>query len=162
MARIYVSLGSNVRPAEHLRAGVETLRVRYGELELSPVYESESVGFVGDNFYNMVVGFATEDSVFELAQTLRAIEAEHGRVRSAQRFDTRTLDIDLLLYEDIVLADRDLELPRSEITCYAFVLRPLHDLAPQLRHPRIGRTMAELWAAFDDGSQALWPVEIQW
>lgn len=162
MARVYISLGSNIDAPRHLRAAIAALRERYGELTLSPVYESEAVGFEGDNFLNLVVGLDTDQEVREVNRCLHAIEDAHGRQRNGPRFSPRTLDLDLLLYDDLILHEDKLQLPRDEITRNAFVLRPLADIAPDLRHPLTGRTMAELWQAFDQASQRLWPIPFEW
>ena len=162
MARIYISIGSNVEEEQHLRKAIVDLQAHYGELQLSSVYESESVGFHGDNFLNMVVGLDTDEDVHSVVQTLRQIEDRHGRIRSGPRFSARTLDLDLLLYDELVLKENGLELPRDEITRNAFVLWPLAELAPQLVHPVVRQTMANLWQAFDKDSQKLWPILLEW
>ncbi len=162
MARVYVSIGSNINRDENIRGGVADLQARYGELTLSTVYESASVGFDGDNFYNLVVAFNTEEPVSKVAQELHEIENAHGRTREGPRFSSRTLDIDMLLYDDLVLHEGKLELPRDEITKNAFVLWPLAEIAPELDHPVLKITYAELWAAFNKDNQPLWPVPFSW
>jgi len=163
MSRVYVSIGSNVDREANIRAAVAELRRRYGVLRVSTVYESKPIGFEGEHFYNLVVGFDTDEEVHEVARTLRAIEAQRGRVRAAPRFSSRTLDLDLLLYDDLVLnEDHGLELPRGEITLYAFVLRPLAELASGRRHPVEGRSFGELWGHFDKAVQPLRPVAFHW
>ncbi len=166
MARVYVSLGSNIRPAEHMRKGVAGLRERFGTLDLSSVYDSAAVGFSGDNFYNMVAGFDTTDAVQSVARTLRDIETRHGRVRGGERFASRTLDIDLLLYDDLIVHECGLDVPRAEITRHAFVLQPLTELAPEFVHPEQGRTLAAMWAelepAFNREGQSLRPIPFDW
>jgi len=161
MPRVWVSIGSNVDRERHVRGSVEELRARFGELVVSPVYESRAVGSgEAPPFYNLVVGFDTRESVDTLAACFREIEHAHGRRRSSDKFAPRTLDVDLLIYGGLVLRMDGLEIPRGEITRYAFVLRPLADVAGQERHPVLGRTYAELWEAFDAGEQPLWPVEL--
>ncbi|WP_127478367.1 2-amino-4-hydroxy-6-hydroxymethyldihydropteridine diphosphokinase [Sulfurivermis fontis] len=159
MARVYVSIGSNIEREQNIRAGVADLKARFGTLLLSSVYESEAVGFAGDSFYNLVAGFDTALTPQQVAAELRAIEEAHGRVRNGPRFSSRTLDIDLLLYDDLVLHQGKLEIPRDEITKNAFVLWPLAEIAPQLEHPQLGVTYGVLWDSFDKQSQPLWPVE---
>ena len=160
MARVYVSIGSNIEREQNIRAGLTDLERRFGALTLSTVYESEAVGFSGDNFYNLVAAFDTELTPQQVAAELRAIEEDHGRVRNGPRFSSRTLDIDLLLYDAVVLQEGKLELPRDEITKNAFVLLPLAELAPDLEHPVLHQRYAELWASFDQASQPLWPVQL--
>lgn len=158
MARAYVSIGSNIDREANIRGAVAGLRARFGALRLSPVYESVAVGFAGDHFYNLVAGFDTDLPPREVAAILRRIEGEHGRRRDGPRFSARTLDIDLLTWDDLVLNEAGLVLPRPEILTNAFVLRPLADIAPHRRHPGTGRTYAELWQDYPQASQPLWPI----
>jgi len=153
MATVYVSIGSNVDRRRNILSCLESLRHQFGQLQLSAVYENEAVGFSGDNFYNLVVGFQTELQVQELAPVFREIESQHGRVRGGERFSSRTLDVDLLLYDDQVLKEQGLDVPRDEITRYAFVLRPLAELAPDLVHPQLHKSMRELWQAYGPKQQ---------
>lgn len=161
MTRVYVSIGSNIERDANIRGGVTDLQKYFGELELSRVYESEAVGFDGDNFFNLVAAFDTDEDVLTVAKILHDIENDHGRTREGPRFSSRTLDIDMLLYDDAVLQEGKLELPRDEITKNAFVLWPLAEIAPQLKHPVLKQSYAELWDAFDKNKQPLWPVEFE-
>jgi 2-amino-4-hydroxy-6-hydroxymethyldihydropteridine diphosphokinase len=158
MVRAYVSLGSNIERERHIPAGVAWLAARYAELTSSSVYESEAVGFEGAPFFNLVVGFDTDQDVHALARALRRLETHCGRDREAPRFGSRTLDADLLLYGDLVAQRPELALPRAEILTQAFVLRPLAEVAGQLRHPLEGRTYAELWMAFGGDRACVWPA----
>jgi len=160
MARVYISIGSNIEAEKHVRLAVTELRRHYGEVMLSSAYESEAVGFAGDNFLNMVAGVDTDESVQAVSAVLHEIEDRHGRLRDGPRFSARTLDLDLLLYDDLVVNENGLQIPRDEITKNAFVLWPLAELDPQRRHPLNGQSMAELWENYDKASQALWPVEL--
>lgn len=162
MPRVYLSLGSNVEPERHLRAALDALAAEFGALILSPVYESEAVGFAGENFYNLVAGIDTEFSVRQLAERLRAIEHRNGRCRGGEKFAPRTLDIDILIYGDQVGSVDGIELPRDEILKYAFVLRPLADIIPEQCHPVAGRCYRQLAAELDLGRQKLWPVPFSW
>jgi 2-amino-4-hydroxy-6-hydroxymethyldihydropteridine diphosphokinase len=159
VARIYISLGSNIDRDQNTRAGIRALRQRFGELELSSVYESEAVGFEGDAFYNMVIACEVDEDVHSVNRALAQIEDAHGRDRSGPRFSSRTLDLDLLLYDDLVLDENGLRLPRDEILKNAFVLWPLAEIAPQLVHPVTGKTYAELWANFDKSRERLAPID---
>lgn len=162
MAHIYISIGSNIERERHIRAALIELRAQFSNLQCSSVYESEPVGFQGDNFYNAVVAADTEKTVREVAQFLAAIEAQHGRVRAGTRFTARTLDLDLLLYDDFVVQEHDIKLPRAEILKNAFVLCPLAEIAPDAQHPLVQRSYAELWRDFPHAEQRLWPVEFNW
>ncbi len=161
MTRIYISLGSNIDRERHIRAGLDALHAEFGELQVSRVFESEAVGFNGRPFYNLVVGADTELPLATLRQRLRAMEFAHGREPDAKKFAPRTLDLDLLLYGELV-CETPLVLPRGEILTNAFVLWPLAELAPTFRHPIDGRTIAELWAGYDKASQHLEPIPFHW
>lgn len=158
MAEVYLSIGSNIKPAANICAAITALKQHYGAVILSSVYETEAVGFIGDNFYNLVIKLNTNDSPDLIAKTLRNIEDQQGRQRTGERFNSRTLDIDLILYDDWVLKTDLLEIPRGEILKYAFVLKPLAELSPEKQHPVIKQSYAQLWAAFDQDSQPMWQV----
>ncbi|VAX13881.1 2-amino-4-hydroxy-6-hydroxymethyldihydropteridinepyrophosphokinase [hydrothermal vent metagenome] len=160
MSRVYISIGSNIEAEKHIRLAVAELRQHYGDVMLSSVYESEPVGFAGDNFLNMVAGLDTDENVQTVSAVLHDIEDRHGRLRDGPRFSARTLDLDLLLYDDLIINNGSLQIPRDEITKNAFVLWPLAELDPICHHPLSGQTMAELWENYDKSSQALWPVEL--
>lgn len=162
MAQVYISIGSNIEPARRVREGVAALREAFGFVLLSPVYESRAVGFSGDNFYNLVAGLDTAKPVEDVARILHTIEDRFGRDRSGPRFSSRTLDLDLLLYDELVCDTAALQLPREEISHHAHVLFPLADLAPDHRHPVLGKTFAQLRKELDTGDQALWPIDFDW
>lgn len=149
MSRVYISIGSNVNRRKNILSCVESLRQQFGDLSISAVYENQAVGFDGENFYNLVVGFDTDYPVTALTPLFRHIESSHDRVRGGERFSSRTLDVDLLLYDDLVLKKKGLDVPRDEIIHYAFVLRPLAELAPELIHPELNKSMRELWHEFE-------------
>lgn len=160
MARAYLGLGSNIDPESNLRFGMDALRRRYGDLDISPVYRSAAIGFTGEPFLNLVVGLDTDESPQEMHRQFEIIHGLVGRKRGVQRNMSRPLDIDLLMYDDLVLDLPKLRLPRSDILEYAFVLRPLAELAPSLDHPHTHKSMAEHWDAFDVDSQPLEPVDV--
>ncbi len=160
MLRVWVSLGSNIDRERCIRGAVAALRERHGELTVSRVFESEAVGFEGRPFYNLVVGFHTGESPAALQAQFRGIEDLFGRERGRERFASRTLDIDLLTYGDRVMRDEGIELPRDEIVRYAFVLRPLAEVAGDEVHPQTGRTYRAMWEGFDRSSQSLRPVDL--
>jgi len=161
MARIYIGVGSNIDRENNLRSGIRRLREAFGRLDLSTVYESEAVGFEGDNFYNIVVGADTELTPQQVYDVLHEIEAEYGRTRNQPRYSSRTLDLDLLLYDDQVIKTPLFELPRYDVGEYPFVLAPLAELDGERRHPVADRTFAELWEEYDKSDLRMWPVDIQ-
>ncbi len=162
MPRVFVGIGSNIDRERSIRAGVAELREQYREVQLSSVYESDAVGFDGDAFYNLVAAFDTDDSIEQVVASLAQIEDRHGRVRNGERFAARTLDLDLLLYGDEIIATDNYHVPRDEIPRYAFVLWPLAEMAPEGVHPEIGENYAALWEKFDKRNQALRPIPFKW
>jgi 2-amino-4-hydroxy-6-hydroxymethyldihydropteridine diphosphokinase len=160
VTRIYLGLGSNIEPRRYLPLGLTELTGLLGPLRCSPVYAGEAIGFDGAPFWNLVAEAGTALSVGELQRALREIEYRHGRPRNADRLTPRTLDIDILTHGNLVGTIDGVELPRPEITANAFVLRPLAELAGNVRHPAMNTTYAELWRAYDQESQPLTPVTL--
>ncbi len=159
MASVYLGLGSNIDPKTNLELAIRELQARYGELRLSPVYQGAAMGFEGPDFINLVVGLETDESPVDIHTEIERIHDLAGRTRGSERFSSRSLDIDLLLYDDLILEHARFHLPRSDVLDYAFVLRPLAEIAPEVVHPQTGKTIGEHWAEFDAESQRLEPVE---
>lgn len=159
MARVYLSLGSNIEKEKNIGNGLASLNAEFGEALSSRIYESEAVGFEGDNFYNLVVRIDTHKSISALSACLREIENNHGRDRNAPKFSARSLDIDILTYDDLVGELEGVELPRKEILEHAFVLWPLSEIAPDDVHPLSKTTYQELWAGFDLAGQHIWQLK---
>ena len=162
MAHVFLGLGSNIERERYLGAGLDAVERLFGHFGFSRVYDSDAIGFHGQPFLNMVVDVRTDLEVGELSRVLRHVEFEHGRPVNASRFSARQLDIDILLYDDLVGDISGVQLPRDEILYNAFVLRPLAELAPDLVHPVAGKTLAALWAAFDQAAQPLAAVDFDW
>lgn len=147
MGTAYLSLGSNLDPERHLRAAAAALRERFTAVRFSPVYRVPAVGFEGPDFLNAAVVLDSDLDPFALDAWLHVLEDGQGRRRDVPRYSSRSLDLDLVFYDDLVLkGPGHLELPRPELQ-HAFVLKPLVDVAPDFRDPRTQRTLAELWAA---------------
>lgn len=162
MAIIYISIGSNQDAARQIRYGVQRLDEMFSHLKLSKVYESEAVGFDGDNFLNLVARAETQMTIAQVEQVFKAIEKEAGRRRDVPKFSDRALDIDLLLYDDVI-CQQPIRLPRGEVLHHAFVLQPLAEIEPQRKHPVVNKTYQELWQAFDKKEQQkLWAIEFDW
>ncbi len=165
--RVYVGIGSNIEQEKYIRLSAQYLRNAFGDncdLQLSPVYKTRAVGFDGDDFYNLVACFDTDKSAVEVEKTLKQIEHENGRQRKQEKFSARTLDIDLLLYDQEIIQADGLSVPRDEIEKYAFVLSPLADLAPELLHPQTGKSMAEMWQVMqaDIDENSLQKIDFNW
>ncbi len=148
-ARVFIGLGSNVDREKNIIFAIGELRQVFGDLQLSPVYESEAVGFDGGDFLNLVVSFATRKLVRDVVLGLRAIEDRQGRDRNLPRFSHRSIDLDILTYDDLQIDEPGLQIPRKEILQNAFVLRPLQDIAAGILHPVLKRSYAELWAEME-------------
>ena len=160
MAAVYLGLGSNMDAENNLRLAIRELRRVFGELIVSPVYRSAPLGFDGPDFLNLVVGVETEAGPLDVLEQIERIHEMAGRKRGSDKYSSRPLDIDLLLYGDRVDPEPSLRLPRRDVLEYSFVLRPLGDIAPRLVHPVTGRKIAEHWRDFDVDSHPLTPVEL--
>jgi len=158
MATIFISIGSNINAHENIRLGLVDLAEVFSDIVNSTYYESEAVGFEGDNFINLVTKAETNLDIPSVAEKLHAIEDRHGRDRSGPKFSSRTLDLDLLLYDDEVYEKGKLQIPRDEILTNAFVLWPLAELIPDKRHPVVHKSYRDLWSQFDKSSQSLWAI----
>jgi 2-amino-4-hydroxy-6-hydroxymethyldihydropteridine diphosphokinase len=154
MSTAWLGLGSNVNADDHIRAAIQELGKTFQMIELSPAYASTAVGFEGDDFINLVARVETDFSPLELRTYLRNLEDRYGRKRDVPKFSDRSLDFDILLYDDLVLYSPVLEIPRAEITKFAHVLKPLADLEPDLKHPTEQQSMADIWnsSGLDDDS----------
>ena len=158
--RTYLSLGSNIEPERNLRSALAELRGRFGELVVSPVYRYPAVGFEGPDFLNAAVAFDCDIDPFALSRWLREMETRHGRVRSNVKFCNRTLDIDFVYFDDLILeGPGDLVLPRPELG-QAFVLRPLAEIEPHFVDPIRGHTLQQLWNAHPERATEVDTVEL--
>ncbi len=162
MSKVYLSLGSNELPEKNLKLAIRELTTRYGDLDVSAVYKSAAVGFDGDEFLNLVVGMETDVEPLAICEEIEVIHNLSGRVRGSDKWESRPLDIDLLLYNDLVLDEKPVRIPRDDVLDYSFVLRPLAELAPQLVHPTTGRTMVEHWREYDAERHPLTEVHVDW
>lgn len=158
---IYISVGSNVDKEKHTKAGLQGMYQAFGELTLSSVFESESVGFEGNNFYNLVIKTYTTLSIAQVCSVLKQIEQDNKRQRGEQKFAPRTLDLDLLLY-DRQVTSQPIELPRPELLYNAFVLEPMAEIAADEIHPIVNKSYANLWQTYDKSQQKLWAIKFEW
>ncbi|MCE7951920.1 MAG: 2-amino-4-hydroxy-6-hydroxymethyldihydropteridine diphosphokinase [Xanthomonadales bacterium PRO7] len=148
MTRAWLSLGSNLEPEANLRAALRELHGRFGDIIISPVYRFPAIGFDGPDFLNLAAGIDTDVGVSVLNDWLHALEDRHGRRRDVPRFSSRTLDVDIVLFGDqVVKGPGNLEIPRPELK-YAFVLKPLADIAADAKHPVLGKMIGQLWHEF--------------
>lgn len=146
MTQVFVGIGSNIDKHLHINQVLFELSERFDNLQVSPVYETEAVGFVGDSFYNLVVAFDTDIQPDEVYQYLRALEAAHGRRRNSDnQFVPRTLDLDQLLYGDQQIDTETIKVPNDDILKYPFVLKPLVDISGDMICPGRDCSFLTLW-----------------
>lgn len=154
---VYFSLGSNIAPQVHLHKALEALDEKYGLKSLSHIYETSPVGGRKGqpNFWNLVAAVDTDETVEQIRRWIGLLEKKQGRVRTKDRYGSRTLDVDLILWKDLVLAEKDLTLPHPDIAAKAFVLFPLLEVAPGLTLPGSGKPLMELAQEFSDKGQKI-------
>lgn len=160
MPEVFVAAGSNVEPEKNLKLALAELEKSFAPLRVSPAYRNRAVGFEGADFLNLVVGFSTDLDIHAVRSRLQEIEGLCGRPRHAPKWAPRSMDLDILLYGDDVRDEPDLKLPRPDLVRRAYMLKPIADIAPQLRHPTLGKTMRELWAGFAGKDHAMTVVNL--
>lgn len=159
MPEVYVSIGSNIEPELNFCACLKALHAHFGSLQCSTIYRTPALGFEGEPFLNAVVSFHTELSSLALKTWLRDLEKQQGRQASPQKFSARSLDLDLLLYADLVEPTQ--KLPHPDILQYEFVLQPLLELAPKHKHPILGESLADLATQLHTNSESNSLIRIQ-
>jgi len=162
MPNVYLSIGSNIDREKHIRASINALQQIFGSIKLSSVYESDAVGFEGSPFLNLIAVFNTKKTPAEVDAILDTIEKDNGRTATQKKFNSRTLDLDLVLFGDYISDDSTLEIPRGEIMHYAFVLEPLAEVAGALKHPVTKQRYQDLWKAFDKTSVVQKRIPFAW
>ncbi len=160
MPDVFVAAGSNVQPESALRTALDALERIYGPLRISPAYRNKAVGFEGDDFINLVVGFTTNDPLTEVRRNLQQVEALCGRPPNAPKWAPRTMDLDILLYGDTVSTEPGLLLPRPDLIKRPYMLKPMADVAPDVMHPTLHRTMQQLWDAFEQKAHEMTETQI--
>ena len=156
----YLGLGSNLDAEQNLQLACRELRKRFFLQKISTVYRSKALGFDGADFLNAVACIETELTPHDLCKELELIHEVAGRRRRSEKFISRTLDIDLLLYDQLVLNEPPVRLPREDVLKYSFVLRPLAEIAPDYRHPVTGKLISDHWREFDAASHPLTAVDL--
>jgi 2-amino-4-hydroxy-6-hydroxymethyldihydropteridine diphosphokinase len=152
-----LGLGSNINAHENIAKAKIILAKQFTNARFSQTFESEAVGFVGDNFLNLVAEVEVNCTLEKLIKHLKKVEDDLGRVRKGAKFSSRHIDIDILLFGDRVCSN-PIILPREEIRQNAYVLWPLAELAPNLVEPGGQFTYGQLWYDFDKNLQKVSPV----
>jgi 2-amino-4-hydroxy-6-hydroxymethyldihydropteridine diphosphokinase len=160
MTPVYVAAGSNVEPEENLARACEEIAHTWPDATFSRAYTNKAVGFDGPDFINLVVGFHTAHPLDFVIGRLRSIETRCGRPRYAPKWASRTMDLDVLLFGDLVEKTTDYTLPRPDLLKRPYMLGPLAEIAPGVRHPTAGKTIGELWQEFDCDGHDMVPVSI--
>jgi 2-amino-4-hydroxy-6-hydroxymethyldihydropteridine diphosphokinase len=156
----YLGVGSNLNAEENMRLACRELRDRFSVQKISTVYRSKALGFDGDDFLNAVVCIETELSPRDLCRQIELIHELAGRRRRPDKFVSRTLDIDLLLCDQLVVNEPSVRLPRDDVLQHNFVLKPLAEIAPDYRHPVTGKSLKDHWQEFDAASHPLTAVDL--
>lgn len=158
--RVFVAVGSNVQPERHLATAMREMTRTWPDVRFSSAYQNTAVGFDGPDFINLVAGFTTALPLAQVIARLHDIEAQCHRPRSAPKWAPRSLDLDVLLYGDLLAETPAYRLPRPDLVKRAYMLGPMAELAPEVRHPTLGLTIGELWQQFDRGAHPMRRVEL--
>jgi 2-amino-4-hydroxy-6-hydroxymethyldihydropteridine diphosphokinase len=158
-AQVYLDIGSNIDRKHNIRSCMQQLKLEFPDIVFSRAYESAAEGFDGDPFINLAASLKTEKSYQEMSRYLKRLETDHARQRNEVKFSSRTLDVDILFYDDLVLQP-DIDLPRAEVTQYPFVLFPLAEIAADFIHPELGLSITELVAQSKLSSNTLQQINI--
>ena len=134
MHQVFISIGSNIDPLKNIDK-VKILLNNLFECTFSGLYETAAEGFEGNDFVNCVVGFKTDIDPTQLNDKLKNIEKNMGRTDRQKGMSNRIIDLDLILYGDLILNDKYLSLPSDDIEKYSFILEPLVEIAGDIRHP---------------------------
>ncbi|GGF69009.1 2-amino-4-hydroxy-6-hydroxymethyldihydropteridine diphosphokinase [Alteromonas lipolytica] len=161
MSQVFIGVGSNIDREFHTREAYRLLHQQFNNVVVSSVYECPAVGFEGPGFYNWVARVDTTLSLSAIHQLFKQLEAEYGRKDWHKQNCSRTMDLDLLCFDQCI-CESPVALPRPEILKRAFVLRPLAEIAPDVCHPVAGKTFLQLWQAFDQSKQLTTPIDFNW
>jgi len=158
MTTAYIGIGTNVNREASIEAAIFALQEIADSVRLSTVYECASVGFESSPFYNLVAEVSTSASYEHFQKQLRDIELELGRPAAAQKFQDRTIDLDIILFGERT-STVEPKLPRDDIYKYPFVTLPLSELCPDKIIPSDGRTVRQLQQLVQ-GEETLRAVEL--
>lgn len=153
---VFLSLGSNIQPRKNLDFALREISDKYPLVGLSHVYETSPVGYTKQaSFWNMAAAIETNEKPGSIRKWLGALEKKAGRAKQRKTFGPRTLDVDLVVWKDLVGRSGGHALPHPDIEKKAFVLFPLLEIDPNFVHPRTGKTLVEIAAKFADTTQTI-------
>lgn len=155
MARVFVGIGSNLGDKEgNIRNAINLMKGKCRILKLSSLYETEPVGYENqDWFLNCVAEIETKLNPNELLEFLQSIEKKLGRVKTIKN-GPRIIDLDILFYGDKIIKEDSLTVPHPRLHERLFVLEPLKEIAPEIVHPVLGKSIREFHSALD-GKEAV-------
>jgi 2-amino-4-hydroxy-6-hydroxymethyldihydropteridine diphosphokinase len=161
---VLVAAGSNVDPIHNLHVALDVLHRHFAPLRLSRAYSNAAVGFEGDDFVNLVIGFDTELPLHAVVARLHEAEAACGRERLAPKWAPRAMDLDILMYGDQVSDEAGLKVPRPDLLRRPYMLGPAAEIAADVRHPTANQSLGALWRQMQQQtpSHAMRPVDLHW
>ncbi|MGX9419186.1 2-amino-4-hydroxy-6-hydroxymethyldihydropteridine diphosphokinase [Vibrio sp. WJH972] len=149
MTITYVGIGSNIEKHQHIEKAIRAMIALDPAARWSTIYESLAFGFDGDSFFNLVVEVTTKHTLEQFSDELRKIEWQLGRPQDAQKKQSRTIDLDILLFGDCI-CNETVKVPRQDIYQFPFVIQPLYELCPERVIPGDGRSVKDIWVEFNN------------
>jgi 2-amino-4-hydroxy-6-hydroxymethyldihydropteridine diphosphokinase len=152
--KYHISIGSNIGDRlQNLQNAIDLIHLEISIISsISPIYKTKAVGFNGDDFYNICISFFSNDDPNNLLQSLLNIEEKLGRTRSDKNvYESRTIDLDIILIEDQIINNNLLTVPHPSMHLREFVLAPLNDIDPNINHPILNKNSNELLKSCESG-----------
>jgi len=155
MSKVYFSIGSNKgNRSQLINEAIDKIDISIGKVEQkSSIYETQSWGFKSNNFFNVCLLIESSLSLESIFNKILKIEKDMGRLKSGNKYSDRCIDIDILFVEDIIVNSKNLIIPHPRLHLRKFVLTPMLDLAPDLIHPILNKSIKQLELECDDNDQ---------